>query len=1006
MHIRGIGVIVAVAGVAASAVLSPRVAGQAPPRLVQPSTLVKLGTFTMPAAPGGRGFEWGGTALAYNTVNDSLFIVGHDWDQLMAEVTIPPDGGTASILQPLQDPAEGRSVGESDAKVGGALVHGGRLWFTKYIYYDAEAAQTASHFNRPLNLATTGQVVGPQSIGPLAAGFVSGYLGRIPAEWQTRLGGSVLTGNCCLSILSRTSYGPAASAWTPGQTTSTPLVYYTIDHQTLGTYGAPGSHPRFNGTTRIKGIAFPEGTDSVLFFGRTGIGPYCYGDADECGDPVDESRGEHAYPYRMYVWAYDAHDLAAVRAGTLQPWQVEPYAVWDLGIDGVSEFSGHAAYDPATARIFVSEVRGNGDLPLIHVFTAGLAQPAPTVTAVTPSTGTTAGGTVVMFAGTNFTTGATVTLGGVAATTVTVLSATSIRATTGAHAAGPVDLIVRNPDGQQATLAGGFTYAVFADPPPSVTSVSPGSGPTSGGTTVTISGFGFRTGAAVAVGGTEATGVSLISSTSMTASTPAGTMGTVDVRVTNADGQAGTLVGGFTYEGSYRRYFAEGATIPPFDCRFVLANVGNADADVILRFLKIDGTVVSTGITVPAFGRRTVDAKDVTGLESAEFSTLVESDALIVADRTMTWDASGYGSHAETSLAGPATVWYLAEGATHSNFDLFYTIQNPNSAAARVVVRYLLPGGRAPIDKVHSVPARSRFTIWVDNEDLPAGSGNRPLESTDVSARIVSDLPIIVERSMYLSTPEQLFRAGHAGSGVTTPALNWFLSEGATGSYFDLFVLIANPNDNAAQVKATYLHPDGTTLTKDYEVPANSRFNIWVDNEEFPSGSGNRLLADAEISTTISSTNSVPIIVERAMWWPGPTPATWAEAHTSSGSTATGTRWALADGEMGGTRGIETYVTIANTSTFAGQARVTLYFEDGSAALEATVELPAQSRTNVYPPAVFPAAFPSGVNRRFASLIESLGTTPAQIVVERSMYSNTGGVAWGAGTNALATRLQ
>ena len=149
----------------------------------------------------------------------------------------------------------------------------------------------------------------------------------------------------------------------------------------MGTYGAPGSHPQFNGTTRIKGIAFPEGTDSVLFFGRTGIGPYCYGDADECGDPANPYRGEHAYPYRMYVWAYDAHDLEAARAGSLQPWQVEPYAVWDLGIDGTSEFSGHAASNPATGRIFVSEVTGNGDLPLIHVFTTGLAQPAPTVTA-------------------------------------------------------------------------------------------------------------------------------------------------------------------------------------------------------------------------------------------------------------------------------------------------------------------------------------------------------------------------------------------------------------------------------------------------------------------------------------------------------------------------------------------------------------------------------------------------------------------------------------------------
>ena len=68
----------------------------------------------------------------------------------------------------------------------------------------------------------------------------------------------------------------------------------------------------------------------------------------------------------------------------------------------------------------------------------------------------------------------------------------------------------------------------------------------------------------------------------------------------------------------------------------------------------------------------------------AEFSTLIESDVPIVADRTMTWNASGYGSHAETSLAAPASTWYLAEGATHSGFNLFYLIQNPTPTATTV----------------------------------------------------------------------------------------------------------------------------------------------------------------------------------------------------------------------------------------------------------------------------------------------------------------------------------
>jgi hypothetical protein len=38
----------------------------------------------------------------------------------------------------------------------------------------------------------------------------------------------------------------------------------------------------------------------------------------------------------------------------------------------------------------------------------------------------------------------------------------------------------------------------------------------------------------------------------------------------------------------------------------------------------------------------------------------------------MSWDAAGYGSHSETGIVAPATTWYLAVGATHSNVSLFY----------------------------------------------------------------------------------------------------------------------------------------------------------------------------------------------------------------------------------------------------------------------------------------------------------------------------------------------
>ena len=76
---------------------------------------------------------------------------------------------------------------------------------------------------------------------------------------------------------------------------------------------------------------------------------------------------------------------------------------------------------------------------------------------------------------------------------------------------------------------------------PTVSSISPTSGPTTGGTSVTITGTNFVSGATVAFGGTAATGVTVVSSTTITATTPPMAAGTVPVKVTNPDGYSATL---------------------------------------------------------------------------------------------------------------------------------------------------------------------------------------------------------------------------------------------------------------------------------------------------------------------------------------------------------------------------------------------------------------------------------------------------------------------------------
>jgi hypothetical protein len=362
----------------------------------------------------------------------------------------------------------------------------------------------------------------------------------------------------------------------------------------------------------------------------------------------------------------------------------------------------------------------------------------------------------------------------------------------------------------------------------------------------------------------------------------------------------------------------------------------------------------------------------------------------------VSWDQTGYGSHAETSIAAASTTWFLAEGATHGSFDLFYLIQNPGGTAATVTVRYLRPSPQAPLTKTYGVAPNSRFTIAVDSEVVSGQS----LAATDVSAAISSTVPVVVERAMYMTTGGQAYSAGHESAGVTAPGLSWFLAEGATGAFFDMFILVANPDPtNAATVQATYLLDNGTTLSKTYTVAPSSRRTINVDSEQFPGG---QLLANAAMSTILTSTNDVPIVVERAMWWPGGAQGPWYEGHNSAGATQTGAAWALAEGEIGGSVGASTYILVANTGTTEASVRVTIFVEGGSTAMQ-TFTVPPSSRFNVDVADAFASTITSG---RMGALVESLGASPAPIVVERAIYTNAGGRAWAAGTNALAARLR
>ncbi len=381
--------------------------------LIQQSDLVYEGAFRLPVGSTDQTrFSFhNATGMAYNPTNNSLFMVGHVYHQLTAEVSIPAiingtsldDLETATLLQPFADVTDGNrlSLGAGRVYIGGQMVYDGRLIGSAFNRDDPN--QAASHFTSELNLSIAGDFQGFYTVGnlgPQLARFISGYMTQIPQEWQASFGGPAITGGCCnlgATNVGGMSWGPSAFVFDPddlaaGTTTSaTPLVYYSQTHPTLGTWGnTTVANPVYNLMTTVTGIVFPEGTRTVLFFGGTGTGIPCsgVGTLDPaldhqpivgssgqvwCHDPleINGGQGPHAYPYAYQVWAYDVDDLLAARNGQVEPWDVLPYGNWTLTLPFEIErrYIYGAAYDPSTDRIFIAQTRADIDArPVIQVF--------------------------------------------------------------------------------------------------------------------------------------------------------------------------------------------------------------------------------------------------------------------------------------------------------------------------------------------------------------------------------------------------------------------------------------------------------------------------------------------------------------------------------------------------------------------------------------------------------------------------------------------------------------
>ncbi len=216
--------------------------------------------------------------------------------------------------------------------------------------------------------------------------------------------------------------------------------------------------------------------------------------------------------------------------------------------------------------------------------------------------------------------------------------------------------------------------------------------------------------------------------------------------------------------------------------------------------------------------------------------------------------------------------WLFAEGA-QGFFKTFILLANDNAAPVDVTVKFLLEGGGVVTQPVTVQPQVAVHAVAGDVAQIVDRSFGLDITAT---------APIIAERAMYLPMgTTRMFDGGHESAGVNATSTRWFLAEGATGPFFDCFVLLEQseraPSARDGDVSAAGRH---RRSRRTFTMPANSRQTINVEDRR------HRCSQNAAVSTTVTS--------DAAGSWPsarctGRTISEgWREAHNSFGVTDSG----------------------------------------------------------------------------------------------------------------------
>ena len=336
--------------------------------------------------------------------------------------------------------------------------------------------------------------------------------------------------------------------------------------------------------------------------------------------------------------------------------------------------------------------------------------------------------------------------------------------------------------------------------------------------------------------------------------------------------------------------------------------------------------------------------------------------------------STGYDIYAQRVMTtgGPLpTTWYFAEGTTRAGFDEYISIENANAASSDVRITYMLEGG-ATQEQTLSVPGRSRATVNVNAFLGPEVDNSAQVETTN-------NVPIVAERPMYFNY-NGVWMGGHDVVGVNQTRQDWYFAEGTTRPGFDQYICLQNPGNNAAAVRITYMLENSQTQTQDLTIGAKSRLTVPVNAVLGPG---------VDNSAQVSSTNGVPIVAERPMYFNYND--VWTGGHCTTGAMNPATTWYFAEGT---TRPeFDQYICLQNPEANQADVKIT-YMMEGGQTSEQVIAVPPSSRTTVNVKQILG----EGVDN--SAKVET--TNGVNIVAERPMYFDYKGM-WTGGHDVVGT---